>query len=173
MKRFNTATAGKISLIGAGALLAALLLGVMTSQGANTADKKNGGTNDEAALLTPTNFPASVFDLTASKVKDPFFPLSSRSAIPVPAVMTNIAPSLVSVKDFMLNGMSTTDGDGTGTLVIINGHSFALGETFDITTLISSRKVKVTVLKIKEFSAVIQAEGALEPLEISLPASAQ
>ena len=82
-------------------------------------------------------------------MKDPFFPLSTRSAVPVAAV-TNVAPSLITAKNFKENGRSGSD---EGTLVIINGHSFAPGEKAFIQPLDSAGpKVGVTVLQIKEFS---------------------
>ena len=154
------------------ALLAAAIAGAaglaLSAETPSPASDAGSATN---SALAAASIPASVFDVVAPVVKDPFYPLSTRSPVPV-QVATNVAPQQINYKSFILNGMSTLP-DGNGTLVIINGHSFAQGESYEITPLGSLTKVKVTVSQIKEYSAIIRVEGYSEGLEISLPETAR
>jgi hypothetical protein len=149
----------RISLLAAACSLA---LGLGLAAGPLAARAADG---DSKTPLEPA-LPGAKFDLKAAAVRDPFFPLSTRTAAPL-TVVTNVAPSQITAKNFKENGRSGSDD---GTLVIINWHSFAPGEKAFIQPLdTAGPKVGVTVLQIKEHSTVIQVDGIGSPLEIFQP----
>jgi hypothetical protein len=143
-----------------GALIATVSLGLGT-RAARGEDK--GQTN---AVAIATNIPMAVFDLKAQVVKDPFYPLSTRSPVPI-TVVTNIAPPVINASSFELKGLMTEEG-GQVIQVTINGHPFGLGETASIRPKNGDKRVQVTVVQFKEYSVVLQVEGFPEPLELSL-----
>ena len=146
-----------------GTSLAAVILGLAAlALPARAADEKAKKSGAPAAAVTVTNAPHAVFEVT-SAAKDPFFPLSTRTAV-VATPITN-APAQITAKDFKLMGLSGTED---APLVIINDHSFAPGEKYFVFPLNSVTKVGVTVLQIKQYSATIQVDGLSAPLEISL-----
>ena len=106
--------------------------------------------------------PQSVFDFDGKGVKDPFFPLSTRSPHLAPQAPTELPfnPSY-----FKLKGLSG------GTLALINNRTLAAGETATVTT--PSGKYKIHLLEIKKISAVIRVEGQFEPIEVFLPKNDQ
>jgi hypothetical protein len=145
-----------------------LVLGLVLGGTALAAGAADDNPRKPVETNTPgdfTNAPRAVFDLRAASTKDPFFPLSVRSAVPLPAV-TNLPPAQLGAANFKLMGRSGTDD---AILVIINGHSFAAGEKALIQPVDSPNKVAVTLLQIKPYSAVIQVEGSSAPLEIFVP----
>ncbi len=147
----------------AGAFLATLVLGFAAlALPARAADENPKKSNAPVAAGTATNAPHAVFEVT-SAAKDPFFPLSTRTAV-VAVAITN-APAQISAKDFRLMAKTGTDD---APLVTINDHTFAPGEKYDIVPLNSLGKVGVRVLQIKDYSAIIQVDGFSAPVEISL-----
>ena len=153
----------KLTPISASAVLLTFAVGLaampLLTRAADDKDKKPAA---PAATNTATNMPEAVFNMAASSVKDPFFPLSTRTL--VVAATTNV-PTQLGAKDFHLMGKSGTDD---APLVIINDHSFAPGEKAVIVPWGSQAKVAVTVLQIKDYSAIIQVDGLSAPVEISL-----
>ena len=155
-------------------LLACLVLGcaaLPAAHGAGTINvKTNGpakgaGTNSEPASLP---IPASVFDLTANPVKDPFFPNSTRPAV---AKNDTKAPPGVSPTSFHLSGLS---GSSDLRLAIINHRTLGVGETREV-PLANGGKVTIRVIQIKEGSVVIRVLTPPQPdlIELSLSKRAQ
>jgi hypothetical protein len=103
------------------------------------------GTNTVKLII-----PVAVFDVTNAAVKDPFFPLSARRA--VPSAVTN-APVAVNSSLFLLKGLS----GGVGRrLALINNRTLAVGEDAEVTT--SAGRFKIRCLEIKDDSVVIHVE---------------
>jgi hypothetical protein len=118
------------------------------------------GTN---AAPTELTVPKSVFELTATPTKDPFFPLSMRQPVPT---ATNVMA--FSASSFTLKGLSGSPGHR---LALINNRTMADGETTEIST--PSGKVKIHCIKIKDASVVIRASTQADPIEIFLRKAAQ
>jgi hypothetical protein len=112
------------------------------------------------ALAAPTATNAivrSVFILPASmsEGRDPFFPNSLRpyaNANPVPARGADLT-------SLTINGFS---GQADHRLVIINNHTFAVGDEEDVIT--SQGRIHVRCLEIKDNSVLIEAEGHRQEL---------
>jgi hypothetical protein len=104
--------------------------------------------------------PMSIFDVTSSPVKDPFFPHTTRLPINV-AVNTNVV-AVVDASIFTLKGLS---GSAGSRLAIINNRNLAAGETAEV-TVADGRKIKIHCLEIKETSVVIQADNQSSPIEL-------
>ena len=142
-------------------LTALLLAGQLPA--APVAQSKPSVTNATALAVT---MPKSSFNLDDA-AKDPFFPLTTYPK--THQVVTNVAPAAVSASSFQYKGVS---GAGNNRLVLINNHNFAEGESDDVNTIPSGR-ARIRVVKIKDFSVVIQVEGQGETIEIFLPKDAR
>ncbi|HZQ46139.1 MAG TPA: hypothetical protein VFC07_03940 [Verrucomicrobiae bacterium] len=114
---------------------------------------------NSVALEVP--IPQSVFEYDVKGVKDPFFPLSTRSPHLATQPPTE-AP--LSATLFKLKGLSGASGSA---LALINNRTVAMGETTEVTT--TSGKHKIRCLEIRKFSALIRVEGLTDPIEIFLP----
>ena len=117
---------------------------------------KEAGTNNPAAPLV---IPLAVFDATNGTVKDPFFPLTTRT--PVPVSNTNTVPAF-QANMFTLKGLS---GSASQRLALINNCTLAAGEEGEVNT--SNGRVKIRCLSVKETSAVIRVENQDTPIELS------
>jgi hypothetical protein len=126
---------------------------------AKTASAKGKATNLTTNLGPELEMVASVFDVTSSPVKDPFFPHTTR--VPLPAATNTIAP-VIDASAFALKGLSGPAGQR---LALINNRTLAVGESAEITTL-TGAKVKIRCLAIKENSAVILADNQSGPIEL-------
>ena len=127
------------------------------------AESKASATNATALTVT---IPKSTFN-PDDAARDPFFPLSTRPH--THQIVTNVVPTAISAACFQLKGFS---GAVSNRLVLINNRTFAEGESDEVNTA-ACGKARVRVIKIKEFSVVIQVEGQGETLEIFLPKDAR
>src|SRR3974390_740074 len=110
------------------------------------ADKKTAAdTSANGVPLTARGQP-SVFNLSG-RIKDPFFPKSTRTN---PIVITSLVVPVITPSSFVLKGISGGEGNR---LVLINNKNFAVGEA-DFVDTPAGRK-KITVVKNNEFSAVV------------------
>lgn len=118
--------------------------------------------NSESATNAP---PRSIFDLKASTVKDPFFPLTTRTPFPV-AVVPNAAPAQVNPTWFKLQALVASVSQP---LAVINDHAFAPGEKASIRPATdSTNKVAVLLQEIRGASVVIKVDGLSQPVELFL-----
>jgi|SRR5579872_892764 len=142
-------------------VLALALLGFLPAvHGAPaTPSPASEGTNSTPAKLVISQ---SIFDLATKPVKDPFFPLSTRTPFPVVVVTNNAAPA-ISAASFTLRGLS---GQQNERLALINNRTIAVGEDAEVAT--PSGKIKIRCLEIKESSVVIRAENQPETIEVHL-----
>jgi hypothetical protein len=106
-----------------------------------------GGTNTVTATNTTLPIPDSVFNLTATPTKNPFFPQSLRQPVP----QATAAPG-VSASSFVLNALS---GSSDSRLAMINHKTMGVGETQEL-TLPTGARVNIRLLQIKEGSVVIR-----------------
>ncbi len=125
----------------------------------NPAAKGKAG-NTTTNLGPELEMVTSVFDVTSSPVKDPFFPHTVR--VPLPAATNTNAAPVIDASSFVLKGLS---GPPDKRLALINNRTLAVGETAQITTLLGT-KVNIRCLAIKENSAVILSENQPGPFEI-------
>lgn len=109
--------------------------------------------------------PEAVFDLTIHPTKDPFFPLSTRQAIP--QIVTN-APVAFSAASFVLKGVDWSEHHP---LALVNNRTLAAGEDAEVTT--ASGKVKIRCLEIRPTSVILRIPTQSDPLEIFLRKTAQ
>jgi hypothetical protein len=123
------------------------------------AGSKTNGVAGTNAAPTELTVPVSTFELTIKPTKDPFFPLSTRSPVPL-IVLTNVAPAL-SAASFNLKGMS---GSSDRRLALINNRTVAVGETAEVTT--TSGKVKIHCVEIKQQSVVLRVDSQPDPIEV-------
>jgi hypothetical protein len=137
---------------------------------ANTVAKTSKGSPAPA----PTNaapvelpVPLATFDLTNKIVKDPFFPLTIRT--PVPIAVTSSNQLAVSAACFVLKALSGTSDQR---LALINNRTVAVGESAEVTTA-QCGKVKIVCLQIKESSVIIRIGAQPDPVEVALPKSAR
>ncbi len=152
-------------------LQASLIMGCLGflagAHGANTKPNAKpaspSSTTNSVPLEVP--IPQSVFEFDGKGVKDPFFPLSTRS--PHLTTQATIVPAF-RVDYFKLKGMS---GSAENSLALINNRTMAAGETAEVTT--PAGKSKVHCLEIKKSSVIIRVEGQFEPIEVFLPKSDQ
>ena len=138
-------------------------LGIILYSGAVRGADDKAKTESKLPIPDEASFPKSVFDLTPTTIKDPFFPLSKRSAVPIIA-STNAEPAAVNASDFLL-GLSISSSQS---LALINNRTLAEGERGMVAMRNSGAKVGVTVLKIKSLSAIIQVDGYRDPIELFL-----
>jgi hypothetical protein len=113
-------------------------------------------TNSAPAELV---IPPAIFDLSTPGIKDPFFPATTRTALPV---ATNTAS--FSAGSFLLKALS---GSANQRLALINNRTLARGEEAEV-TVATGQKIKIVCLDIREASVLIRAPGQLEPLELHL-----
>ncbi len=124
---------------------------------------KPSSTTNSVSLEVP--IPQSGFEYNGKEVKDPFFPLSTRSPHLTPQATNEVA---INASFFKLKGLA---GSGESALALINNRTLAAGETSTVTT--PSGKIKIHLLEIKKISVIIRVEGQFEPLEVYLPKSDQ
>ena len=116
-----------------------------------------------AATIVPAHseeIPMSIFDVSSSPVKDPFFPHTTRLPINV-ASPTNVV-AVVDASIFTLKGVSGREGNR---LAIVNNRTVAAGDTTEV-TVSDGRKVKIHCLEVKETSVVIRADNQSAPIEL-------
>lgn len=148
-------------------LAAILMFGVMGrfSNVYCTEAKANGKGAKAETNSSPAEIaiPLAVFDYAGKGVKDPFFPLSTRS----PHLPTQVAITpAFRASLFKLKGLS---GTADSPLALINNRTVAPGESAVVTT--ESGKYKIHCLEIKRISVIIRVEGQFEPIEVFLPKS--
>lgn len=119
------------------------------------------GEPPKAAAKTAPVPPHSVFVMPTSprEGRDPFFPESSRpyeDAVPAKPTQT------VVVNAFMVKGLSVENGH---TMVIINNHTFAVGDEGDVLT--PGGRVHLRLIAISGGTAVIEANGTRRELSIA------
>jgi len=102
------------------------------------------------------DIPQSVFTVSGDKVKDPFFPNSTR----VKTVTTMAAP-LVSSSTFELKAITGPPG---ARLAIINNRTVANGEDAEVTTPLG--RLKIHCVEIKDSSVTIRSPLSTEPIEL-------
>ncbi len=142
---------------------------------ANTVAKTTKGSAAPAATNAPaTNaapvelpVPLATFDLTNKVVKDPFFPNTVRTPVPIAVMATNHLA--ISASCFVLKALSGTPDQR---LALINNRTLAVGESAVVTTA-QCGKVNVVCLQIKESSVVISIGAQAEPVEVVLRKGAQ
>lgn len=108
-------------------------------------------TNAPAPVVGPV-IPQSVFVSDPQVGRNPFFPHSARDAKASDTVSSSRLP-----EDVRLGGISVS---ATRRLAIINGVTFASGETGEIK--INGRRVTVRVGAVKENSAIMTINGVTE-----------
>jgi hypothetical protein len=99
--------------------------------------------------------PKSVFTVSGEKLKDPFFPNSTRVKV-VPT-----AAPLVSSSTFELKAITGPPG---ARLAIINNRTVANGEDAEVTTPLG--RLKIHCLEIRESSVTIRSPLSPEPIEL-------
>ncbi|GEM_PF-1982909 len=104
--------------------------------------------------------PQSVFDITSSPVKDPFFPHTTRLPMPV-ATNTNVVAA-IDASIFALKGLSGPMGHR---LALINNRTLAVGEVAEV-TVPDGRKIKIRCVEIGANTATIRAENQISPIEL-------
>ena len=116
----------------------------------------------KSSATTEVVIPKAVFDVTSSPVKDPFFPHTTRSPIPVAAVATtNVAVIGFTPSSFQLKAISGATGNR---LAQINNRTMAAGESTEVTT--ANGKVKIRCVDITDNSVTIQAGNQFEPITL-------
>src|SRR4051812_10837528 len=148
----------RFSLFGSPACLAAGLFALATGLGATPVKADAPAATGTNAPSQEALIPRAVFDITSSPVKDPFFPLSTRTA--VVATATTNAPT-ISAASFQLKGLSGTSNQR---LALINNRTMASGEFSEVTT--PNGRIKIQLLEIKENSVLIRTESQTEPIEL-------
>jgi hypothetical protein len=146
------------SQFGFPACLAAGLFALSTGMGAASVRADVPAATGTNAASQELSTPKAVFDITSSPVKDPFFPLSTRTAV-VASATTN-APT-ISASSFQLKGLSGTSNQR---LALINNRTMASGEFSEVTT--PAGRIKIQLLEIKENSVLIRTESQTEPIEL-------
>jgi hypothetical protein len=147
----------RFSPLGFPAYVAAGLFALSTGMGAAPVKTDSPAATGTNAAPQELLIPLSVFDLTNSPVKDPFFPLSTRAAFV--AAATN-APA-ISAASFQLKGLS---GTANQRLALINNRTLASGEFAEVTT--SAGRIKIQCLEIRESSVLIRTESQTDPIEL-------
>jgi hypothetical protein len=152
---------GIITALFSGVTTGMLMLPAHTQAAPPEAASKAGSqTNSVAAEVV---IPQSVFDLTAKGIKDPFYPNTLRSPIPVPAATTNSVP-VAALTSLVLKALS---GGAGQRLALINNRTLEVGETAEVTTA-GGGKIKIRCVEIKESSVLVKVDGQGEPIEIHL-----
>lgn len=142
----------KISGAFATCLVASLVLGLFGS----LADVRAAGGAPLPTVPPEPEIPQSVFTVAGGKVKDPFFPNSTR----VKAVTTTAVP-LVSSSTFELKAITGPPG---ARLAIINNRTVANGEDAEVTTPLG--KLKIHCVEIRDSSVTISSPLSPEPIEL-------
>jgi hypothetical protein len=112
-------------------------------------------TNSSAsAIPTPSVF---VLPSNPHEGRDPFYPESTR-----PYASAAVATNVVAIDTLIIRGFSGTSDDRT---VIINNHSFGVGDAGDVTT--PAGRVHLRCLAIKANSVVIEVNHQRRELSFS------
>lgn len=135
------------SLVACGSILTVWLAGLAAAPAAPRAKSRHAAT----PLVKSNAIPRSVFIVPTNpkKGRDPFFPNSNR-------LFRSTTPHPRSVPDVTLiyNGLS---GAASHKLAIINGHTFAQGESAPVNT--SHGRVWVRCLQISQASVTVEVGG--------------
>jgi hypothetical protein len=134
--------------------LASLVLGGIASLPA--AHGADGKAAPLPAVPPEPEIPQSTFTVSGGKVKDPFFPNSTRIKI-----VTTTATPLVSSSTFELKALT---GPSEARLAIINNRTVAAGEDAEVTT--SLGKIKIHCVEIRESSVIIRTALSPDPIEL-------
>ena len=122
---------------------------------AGFATRGQSATNSSAsAVPIPSVF---VLPSNPHEGRDPFYPESTR-----PYASAAVATNVVAVDTLIIRGFSGTSDDRT---VIINNHSFGVGDEGDVTT--PAGRVHLRCLAIKANSVVIEANHQRRELSFS------
>jgi len=141
----------KISGAFAICLLASLVLGLFGS----LPDVRGAGAAPLPAVPPEPEIPQSVFTVAGGKVKDPFFPNSTR----IKTVVT--AAPQVSSSTFELKAITGAPG---ARLAIINNRTVANGEDAEVTTPLG--KLWIRCLEIRDSSVLIRSSLSPDPIEL-------
>lgn len=116
-----------------------------------------GGEPPKAATAKPAPV-RSVFAMPASARdgRDPFFPESTR-----PYEVAAVAKNSLDATAFSVKGLSIERGHA---LVIINNHTFAIGDEGDVTT--ASGRAHIRLAEIRTNVVVIEVNGSKRELSI-------
>ena len=142
----------KISGAFASCLLAFLVLGVLGSLPA----VHGAGAAPLPTVPSEPEIPQSVFTTAGAKMKDPFFPNSTR----IKASTTTVAPTL-SASTFELKAITGPPG---ARLAIINNRTVADGEDAEVTTI--AGKLKIHCVEIRDSSVLIRTQLSPDPIEL-------
>ena len=169
MKKIRSCTAYVLALAGLFAALQAAPASNSTAKTAAKGSSASAATNAAAANAAPVELtiPVSVFNLTNKVVKDPFFPNTLRTPVPVIVLQSNTFT--VSASCFALKAIAGTPDQR---LALINNRTVAVGEPVEISTP-QCGKLKIVCTQIKDVSVVIRISNLPDPVEIFLPKSAQ
>ena len=141
----------KISGAFALCLLASLVLGLFGS----LPDVRGAGAAPLPTVPPEPEIPQSVFTVAGGKVKDPFFPNSTR----IKTVIT--AAPQISSSTFELKAITGPPG---ARLAIINNRTVANGEDAEVTTVLG--KLRIHCLEIRESSVLIRSSLSPDPIEL-------
>jgi hypothetical protein len=109
---------------------------------------------------TPPAKPAApLIPSSAREGRDPFFPDSTRVYEENPASQQHV----VDENSFAVKGLSIEHGH---TMVIINNHTFALGDEGDVLT--TSGRVHIRLAEIRSTSVVIEVNGSRRELTTAI-----
>jgi len=135
----------------ASCMLAFLVLGLFGS----LPEVRGAGTAPLPTVPPEPDIPQSVFTVAGPKVRDPFFPNSTR----IKTVIT--AAPQISSSMFELKAITGPPG---ARLAIINNRTVANGEDAEVTT--SGGKFKIHCLEIRDSSVVIRTALSPEAIEL-------
>lgn len=133
--------------------LATVWLGAANLHSAS-GEKSTAGAHAAASNTIPQS--VFVVPMSYAEGRDPFFP-NSKPWTRGQAVVAQPTPT--PTVSLVLNGLS---GTPENRLAIINGRTFAQGETSELT--IGGRRISVRCVEIREKSAVIEAGGRQQEL---------
>ena len=141
----------KISGAFALCLLAPLVLGLFGSM----PDVRGAGAAPLPTVPPEPEIPQSVFTVAGGKVKDPFFPNSTR----IKTVVT--AAPQISSSTFELKAITGPPG---ARLAIINNRTVANGEDAEVTTPLG--RLRIHCVEIRDSSVTIRSSLSPDPIEL-------
>ena len=151
----------KINWMLKAALPALAVVWVLSSAAAPKPPVKNKNTSTNTATTNTNVINRSVFIQPASpkEGRDPFFPDSSR---PYAAAVAKTAHNTLNLTSLIFKGISGTPDHR---LVIINNHTFAVGDEGDVET--AQGRIHIRCLEISDYSVVIEAAGQRHELSFT------
>ena len=138
------------------AFTSCLVASLVMAAAAYLPDARAAGAAPLPTVPPEPEIPQSAFTVAGGKVKDPFFPNSTR----IKAVSSNATP-LVSSSTFELKALT---GPSEARLAIINNRTVAAGEDAEVTT--PSGKLKIHCVEIRESSVIIRSPLSPDPIEL-------